>query len=600
MSGCYSGRDLSRPDLRYGGDRSTPPPRQGCIELPFGLGGPAQPPKAATEKTPGQRPTVMSFFGLPDLPNFGEKSETPSPDLQEMWKHEKPRTHEDTPQVTPLHQRHRQEHPVHPKPNPAAFARSGDAYAAPSALPGRLGQSRVEERLAFAASRTRGGGTSTPNSAAASSTRAAPQAPEVGALRKLWSDPRVRAARLEITLRRDTQGRFMLQLERDEGGLFVRSVGASDVDDDRAWLQPHDYIHAIDHHAASGLEFAALSEIMKRAGEELVLSLERPPSAPTAVATTALTHTATTNRHAATGLPSPPRPAMVQGDAGASITTDQLAAERLARARAHNQLIIQAANHTYTKMPTPPKHPERSHPTSTLHDRPFHSRQELLDGRAAQLQRKPKSTWSRGMSLLRAVGLRRSKASATPRLSAVCTSADDNSTYQDEDAELSGLAVDIPSTQKPSPNSVVDSFDGGGAMRTGVATTATFEATRASATRATTESFSRPQTCTRQPSPQQPSVRFSPQSRMQSFSRPAPQQPSGPGSCSQPTSAAPTYTQPARRTPKACDAPRALGGRLGSSRWRLTQRSWTRSPRLTQRVCPSKTLQTLFKPCSVA
>jgi hypothetical protein len=256
-------------------------------------------------------------------------------------------------------------------------------------LPGRLGQSRVEERLAFAASRTRGG-TSTPNSAAASSTRAAPQAPEVGALRKLWSDPRVRAARLEITLRRDSQGRFMLQLERDEGGLFVRSVGASDVDDDRAWLQPHDYIHAIDHHAASGLELAALSEIMKRAGEELVLSLERPPSAPTAVDTTAVTHTAATNRHAATGLPSPPRPAMVHLDAGASITMDQLAAERLARARAHNQLIIQATNHTYTKIPTPPKYPDRSHPASTLHDRPFHSRQEPLDGSAAQLQRKPK------------------------------------------------------------------------------------------------------------------------------------------------------------------------------------------------------------------
>jgi len=118
-------------------------------------------------------------------------------------------------------------------------------------------------------------------------------------------------ARLEISLRRDSRGRFMIKLERDEGGLFVRSVDASDVDDDRARLQPHDYIHAIDHHAASGLELAAASEIMKRAGEELVLSLERPPSAPTAVDTTAVTHTTTTNRHAAAGLPSTPRPAMV-------------------------------------------------------------------------------------------------------------------------------------------------------------------------------------------------------------------------------------------------------------------------------------------------
>ena len=566
MSGCYSGRDPSEPDLRFGGDRSTAPPRQGCIDLPFGLGGPAKPPKAATEKTPSQRPTVMSFFGLPDLPTFGEKSETLSPDMQDMRKHEKPRIPEDKPLVTLLHQRHRQEYPVHPKPNPAAFARSGDAYAAPSALPGRLGQSRVEERLAYAASRTRGGGNSTPNSAAASPSRAPPQAPEVGALRMLWSDPRVRAARLEITLRRDSRGRFMLQLERDEGGLFVRSVGATDVDDDRAWLQPHDYIHAIDHHAARGLEFAAVSEIMKRAGEELVLSLERPPIAPTAVATTAVSHTAATNRHAAAGLPSPPRPAMVdQGlpvDAGASITTDQLAAERLARARAHNQLILQAANHTYTKLPTPPKHPGRSHPASTLHDRPFHTRQELLDGSAAQLQRKPKSTWSRGLSLLRAVGLRRPKASATPRHSAVCSSADDDSNYQDEDADLSGLAVDKPSTQKPPPSSVVVGFGGVSAMRAGVATTAT----RASATRATTESFSRPQTSTQQPSQQQPSVCLSPQSRAQSFSRPAPQQPpSGPGS-SQPSSTTPTYTQPAptydegMRRPESAryDAPKAF------------------------------------------
>ena len=252
-------------------------------------------------------------------------------------------------------------------------------------------------------------------------------------------------------------------------------------------------------------------------------------------------------------------PAMVP----ASITTDQLAAERLARARAHNQLIIQAANHTYTKLPTPPKHPGRSHPASTLHDRPFHTRQELLDGSAAQLQRKPKSTWSRGLSLLRAVGLRRPKASATPRHSAVCSSADDDSNYQDEDADLSGLAVDKPSTQKPPPSSVVVGFGGVSAMRAGVATTAT----RASATRATTESFSRPQTSTQQPSQQQPSVCLSPQARAQSFSRPAPQQPPSGSGSSQPSSTAPTYTQPAptydegMRRPESArdDVPRALG-----------------------------------------
>ena len=54
------------PDLALGGGRS-PPGRETCIKVPIGCFGPRQVHLDEDEK-PGQRRTVMSFLGLPDLP----------------------------------------------------------------------------------------------------------------------------------------------------------------------------------------------------------------------------------------------------------------------------------------------------------------------------------------------------------------------------------------------------------------------------------------------------------------------------------------------------------------------------------------------------
>ena len=112
------------PDLDLGGGRS-PPGRETCIKVPIGCLGPRQ--GHLEDEKPGQRRTVMSFLGLPDLPiKLGVGG-------QEQPKAALPK---------PLSR------PTSPELKHTAF---GHAFVPASPARGRGPTSRVEERLAMAA-----------------------------------------------------------------------------------------------------------------------------------------------------------------------------------------------------------------------------------------------------------------------------------------------------------------------------------------------------------------------------------------------------------------------------------------------------------------
>ena len=112
------------PDLALGGGRS-PPGRETCIKVPIGCLGPRQ--GHLEDEKPGQRRTVMSFLGLPDLPiKLGVGG-------QEQPKAALPK---------PLSR------PTSPELKHTAF---GHAFVPASPARGRGPTSRVEERLAMAA-----------------------------------------------------------------------------------------------------------------------------------------------------------------------------------------------------------------------------------------------------------------------------------------------------------------------------------------------------------------------------------------------------------------------------------------------------------------
>lgn len=113
------------PDLALGGGRS-PPGRETCIKVPIGCFGPRQVHLDEDEK-PGQRRTVMSFLGLPDLPiKLGAGGqEQPKAALPKLLSR-----------------------PTSPELKYTAF---GHAFVPASPARGRGPTSRVEERLAMAA-----------------------------------------------------------------------------------------------------------------------------------------------------------------------------------------------------------------------------------------------------------------------------------------------------------------------------------------------------------------------------------------------------------------------------------------------------------------
>ena len=112
------------PDLALGGGRS-PPGRETCIKVPIGCLGPRQ--GHLEDEKPGQRRTVMSLLGLPDLPiKLGVGG-------QEQPKAALPK---------PLSR------PTSPELKHTAF---GHAFVPASPARGRGPTSRVEERLAMAA-----------------------------------------------------------------------------------------------------------------------------------------------------------------------------------------------------------------------------------------------------------------------------------------------------------------------------------------------------------------------------------------------------------------------------------------------------------------
>jgi hypothetical protein len=113
------------PDLALGGGRS-PPGRETCIKVPIGCFGPRQVHLDEDEK-PGQRRTVMSFLGLPDLPiKLGAGGqEQPKAALSKLVSR-----------------------PTSPELKYTAF---GHAFVPASPARGRGPTSRVEERLAMAA-----------------------------------------------------------------------------------------------------------------------------------------------------------------------------------------------------------------------------------------------------------------------------------------------------------------------------------------------------------------------------------------------------------------------------------------------------------------
>ena len=112
------------PDLALGGGRS-PPGRETCIKVPIGCLGPRQ--GHLEDEKPGQRRTVMSLLGLPDLPiKLGAGG-------QEQPKAALPK---------PLSR------PTSPELKHTAF---GHAFVPASPARGRGPTSRVEERLAMAA-----------------------------------------------------------------------------------------------------------------------------------------------------------------------------------------------------------------------------------------------------------------------------------------------------------------------------------------------------------------------------------------------------------------------------------------------------------------
>ena len=112
------------PDLDLGGGRS-PPGRETCIKVPIGCLGPRQ--GHLEDEKPGQRRTVMSLLGLPDLPiKLGAGG-------QEQPKAALPK---------PLSR------PTSPELKHTAF---GHTFVPASPARGRGPTSRVEERLAMAA-----------------------------------------------------------------------------------------------------------------------------------------------------------------------------------------------------------------------------------------------------------------------------------------------------------------------------------------------------------------------------------------------------------------------------------------------------------------
>lgn len=113
------------PDLALGGGRS-PPGRETCIKVPIGCFGPRLVHLDEDEK-PGQRRTVMSFLGLPDLPiKLGAGGqEQPKAALPKLLSR-----------------------PTSPELKYTAF---GHAFVPASPARGRGPTSRVEERLAMAA-----------------------------------------------------------------------------------------------------------------------------------------------------------------------------------------------------------------------------------------------------------------------------------------------------------------------------------------------------------------------------------------------------------------------------------------------------------------
>ena len=152
------------------GDGSPPPPpprrrHSACIEVPVPFGEldrrhkitPNETPSVHSDVQPGERKTVMSFFGLPDLPRFGGAQETPT--IQAVSP--EPETSATILLAARLNktgsfssEEEADTSPLSPLVSPGSVSFES-VRAATARIPGRLARSRIEERLLRARSFTK-------------------------------------------------------------------------------------------------------------------------------------------------------------------------------------------------------------------------------------------------------------------------------------------------------------------------------------------------------------------------------------------------------------------------------------------------------------
>ena len=178
------------------GSPPPPPPRRrhsACIDVPVPFGEqdrrhkitPKETPSVQSDVQPGERKTVMSFFGLPDLPRFGGAQETPT--IQAVSPEpESSATIQLAARLNKTGSFSSEEEADAPPLSPGSVSFES-VRAATARIPGRLTRSRIEERLLRARSFTKERSFTTalsesqagsPLSSPPPLLRAPPQAPE--------------------------------------------------------------------------------------------------------------------------------------------------------------------------------------------------------------------------------------------------------------------------------------------------------------------------------------------------------------------------------------------------------------------------------------
>eukprot|EP00965_Chrysotila_dentata_P240598 6203803-Pleurochrysis_carterae.AAC.3 len=90
---------------------------------------------------------------------------------------------------------------------------------------------------------------------------------------------RAEVATRRATLRRDSRGRFGIQLGvADDGAVYLWSIVPSDVNDERRLLREGDVVISIDETPVLAADLAAARSLVKRAGGDLRLSVRDSPA----------------------------------------------------------------------------------------------------------------------------------------------------------------------------------------------------------------------------------------------------------------------------------------------------------------------------------